>query len=202
MTVKKLSSKDIKQKVSEGWIHTVVLFELIGMPKDHVKKTMDAFLVTIEQDDQVITLSKDVDEVVEIDGGLFSAAAEVDYLIFGLEKLIWLTFNYMPASIEIKAPAELTFRDKDMSEWLSDLLAKLHEINSIHTGLKSQHDALVKNLNAAIRNSVLLALGGEKLDAKAIAVKVGIGEAQVVAFLEAMIKEGKLVQEGKKYKKK
>lgn len=202
MTAKKLSSKEIKQKVGEGWLHAIVIFELVGTPKDHVQKTMDAFLATIAQDDQVIELRKDLEEVIDAGDGLFSAAAEVDYLLLGLEKLIWLAFNYMPASIEIKAPAELTFRDKDMGEWLNDLLAKLHEINAVHTGMKSQHDALVKNLNAAIRNSVLLALGGGSLDAKALAVKVGVGEKQLAAFLEAMVKEGKLVLDGKKYRKK
>ncbi len=202
MTVQNLTKKEIKEKVNEGWIHAAVLFEIAGSPKAHIEKARDQFLENIDTDEQLITLSKDFEETIEVEGGIFSTAAECDYLILGMEKLTWLALNFMPASIEIKAPRELTFKEKDLTAWLNDLLAKLHEINAVHTNLKSHHDALVKNLNASIRNSVLLTLGDETLDAKAISKKVGLGEKQLNAFLEAMIKEDKLVKSGQKYTKK
>lgn len=201
MTVQKLTKKEIKGKIDKGWIHAVVLFEIAGSPKAHVEKARDQFLENIDTDEQLVTLTKDIEETIEIEDGIYSTAAECDYLIYGMEKLTWLALNFMPASIEIKAPSELTFAEKDLSGWLSDLLAKLHEVNAVHTNLKGQHDALVKNLNASIRNSVLLALGEESLDSKAIGKKVGLGDKQLNAFLEAMIKEEKLIKKGAKYTK-
>jgi len=197
----KLGKKEIKEKIAEGYIHVVVLFEVIGSPKAHVEQAMKLFLENITKDSQVIGISEDIEEIIEVDGGLFSIAAEAEYLILGIEKLTWIVFNYMPASIEIKAPSELTFRDKDMGNWLNDLLAKLHEVNTIHTSLKSENEGLIRNLNVCIRNSILLTLSAGPQTSSEIAKKVGIGEPQALPFLEGLIKERKIAQDGKKYKR-
>lgn len=201
---KKLSGKEKKEKLNEGWMHINVLFELVGNPKEHLEKTLQAFLDNINQDEHIITIKEEVEETLELeeDKGLFSAAAEVEYFVFGLEKLTWFAFNFMPASIEVKAPSELTFKDKDFSGWMNDLLAKLHEVNAMHTSLKSEHQQLVKNLNIAVRNNVLLATEHEALAVKEVAKKIGMGDTVVQQFLDALVKEGKLEEKGKKYKKK
>lgn len=203
MAEAKLTKKEIKKLVDdEGYVHINVLFEIIGSPKNHVKDAMHLFLKNIAGDTNIKLLSEDLEEIIELEGGMFSIAAEVEYLVLGIEKLTWLAFNFMPASIEIKAPAELTFNDKDLSAWLNDLLAKLHEVNTIHTGLKSQYDAMVKNVNALVRNVVLLAVGEGQLTSKEIASKAGMSDKAILPFLEALIKEGKIVHDGKKYSKK
>jgi hypothetical protein len=202
--VKKHTSKEIKAKIEEGWIHVTVLFELIGNPKEHIEKTMESFLATINEDKHIITIKEEMEETLELEQskGLFSTAAEVDYLILGIEKLTWFAFNFLPANIEIKAPEELTFKDKDLSDWMNDLLARLHEVNTVHTALKSEHTVLVKNLNNAIRNNVLLALETGASDAKSVSKKIGLGETASQQFLEALVKEEKAVLAGKKYKRK
>ncbi|MBD3209446.1 hypothetical protein GF367_03430 [Candidatus Woesearchaeota archaeon] len=202
--VQKLDKKTRKEKLDDGWIHVNVLFEIVGNPKGHVEKSLNLFLDNINQDQHIITIAEDVEETIEVEQskGLFSAAAEVEYLVYGLEKLTWFAFNFMPASIEVKAPGELTFKEKDFSNWMNDLLAKLHEVNTVHTSLKSEHQALVKNLNAAVRNNVLLATDGRALDAGGVAKKVGMSEKAVLPFLDALVKDRKIEKKGKKYKKK
>ncbi len=201
--VEKLSKKEIKKKIDEGYIRTIVLYELIGNPKEHIEKTMRVFLDNIASDEQIIVLREEVEETIELENGLFSSAAEVEYLILGLEKLTWLAFNFMPASIEIKEPKELTFREKDLTLWLNDLLSKLHEVNTAHAAIKNENQALVRNINALVRNSVLLAMKPEeKLTAKEIGKRVGIAPDQLMPFLEAMIKEDKLEHKNHKFWKK
>lgn len=202
--VHKLSSKEKKAKIEEGWLHISVLFELVGNPKEHIEQTLQGFLDNINQDEHITTISEDIEETLELEEskGVFSAAAEVEYLVFGLDKLTWFAFNFMPANIEIKAPGELTFKDKDFSDWINDLLAKLHEVNTIHTALKSEHQQLIKNLNISVRNSILLACEHETVDVKHVAKKIGMGEQVVQQFLDALEKEGKVEKNGKKYKRK
>ncbi|MBN1275406.1 hypothetical protein JXA12_03880 [Candidatus Woesearchaeota archaeon] len=201
--VTKLSRKDVKEKVRDGWLRAVVLFEMVGSPKEHIEKTLQAFLDNINTDSNIITLSEDFEEAIEIDesNGLFSVAAEVEYLVFGLEKLTWFAFNFMPASIEIKDPSELTFRERDFTNWMNDLLAKLHEVNTQFTALKTEKDGLLRNFNASIRNNVLLAVEGSMTPAE-IAGRIGVQGKDLEPFLEAMVKEKRLVKDGKKYKKK
>lgn len=201
MSKAKLSVKERKEKIEEGWIHTNVIFEMIGSPKEHIEKALQLFLDNIASDDHVIVLSEDREETIETEGGMFSTAAELEYLIYGLDKLTWFAFNFMPASIEIKAPKELTFKDKDMSAWMNDLLAKLHEVNVVHTSLQAQYDGMVKNLNNAIRNNILLGLT-EAMTAKQLSAKIGMSEKSVLLFCEKLLKEGKLEHKNKKFSKK
>lgn len=201
MAIQKLSRKDIKEHIEDGYVHVNILYEMIGSPKEHIDKTLKLFLENIDSDKQIITISEDIEETVALEGGMFSAAAEVEYLIEGIEKLTWLAFNFMPANIEIKAPKELTFMAKDFSGWLNDLLAKLHEVNTAHTRIRSEHQALVKNLNAAIRNNILLALD-EPMTSAQISKNIGMNSKQVLLFLEALIKEDKIKKKGTKYEKK
>ncbi len=175
---------------------------MIGSPKEHIDNTIKLFLDDIAQDESIILLRQDLEETIPLEGNMFSAAAECDYLIQGIEKLTWLAFNFMPASIEITAPKELTFRDKDFTNWLGDLLSKLHEVNTIHTGLKNEHAAMVKNINALVRNNILLALGKDSLTAAEISKRIGMSTKNVLPFLEALIKEQKIVHKNNKYSRK
>lgn len=195
-----LSKKEIKEKIDEGWVHSIVIFEMIGQPKDHVEKTLSLYMDNIRKDDNIISLKEDHEETIELDDGMFSLAIEAEYLVLGLEKLTWFAFNFMPASIEIKGPKELTFRDKDLTSWFNDLLAKLHEVNTIHTSLKGEHQELVKSLNAAVRNAILLCTD-EPITSKEIGKKIGMTDKRTLLFLEAMMKEGRIKKQGSKFVK-
>jgi len=201
MTEKKLTKKEIKEHLEKGYVHVNVIYEMIGNPKEHIEKTLRLFLENIERDPDIITLKKDFEETMELEEkGLFSTAAEVEYLILGIEKITWLAFNFMPASIEILGPKELTFTEKDFTNWLNDLLSKLHEVNTVHAALRNEHQALVRNVNALVRNNVILALD-KPMTAAEIGKKVGIPTKQLLPFLEAMVKEGKLEHKGKHFSK-
>lgn len=198
----KMGRKEIKQRVADGWIRATVLFEIAGNPKKHVEDTLKLYLDNISQDESIITLKEDLEEAINIeDQGVYSTAAEVDYLIYGLDKLTWFAFNFMPASIEVSDPGELTFSDKDFNNWMNDLLAKLHEVNTAHTGLKTEHQALVKNLNAAIRNNIFLAVDAGASAAEEIGKKAGMSAENVKKFLDKMVEEGKLSVKDGRYAK-
>lgn len=163
---------------------------------------MKIFLENIDKEEHITALSTDFEEVMDVGEDMFSIAAEVEYLILGMENLTWLAFNFMPASIEIIAPEELTFAEKDLTNWLNDLLAKLHEVNVNHTNLKGTQDGLIKNLNATIRNSILLSMDHAPITLKEMSKKIGIGEENTQKFLDAMIKEDKIFFKDKKYSRK
>jgi len=162
---------------------------------------MKLFIENIDKEEHIIKIKESFEEIIDVGDGMFSIAAEIEYLILGMEKLTWLAFNFMPASIEIMAPEELTFAEKDLSNWMNDLLAKLHEVNVNHTNLKVNNDSLVKNLNATIRNSILISIDHEAQSLKDLSKKIGISTENTQKFLDAMIKEGKIVLDGKVYKR-
>jgi hypothetical protein len=193
-----MNEREIAKKLEKGGVLAQVGFEVIGNPKDHVENTIRDFVANIEKEPGVFVLNKEFGDAEEMDGGLFGTFADTEILVDNLEKLNWLCVNFMPASIEIIAPAELKFSDKDLTLWFNDLLAKLHEVTMNYRQLSTKEEAFVKNMNAIIHNSVLLA-AEHYHSAGEIGRKIGVPEEQVMPFLEANVKNRKLEKKGDKY---
>ena len=152
-----MDDKDIQKKIKEGAILVHVSFELLGSPKEHIEKTIRGYVNNIKNDSQITVLNEEFGEPEETEGKLWSTYADTEMLINNLDKFIWLCINFMPANIEILAPKELTFKEKDLTNWLNDLLAKLHEISHTVRQTSVKNDAIVMTMNALIQNVVILA---------------------------------------------
>jgi hypothetical protein len=148
----------------------------------------------------MIFVKEELGECEETEGKLWSTFAETEILIKNLDTFIWLSINFMPASIEVLEPENLSFKNRELQNWLNDLLARLHEVNVGVIALKSQKESLILGMNTLIRNAIILSLDKAKT-AKDIGDKIGIDSKQLAPFLEAMIKEKKLVKKDNLYSK-
>ena len=197
-----MDDKEIQRRIKQGAILTQVTFEVLGSPKEHVDKTIREFVDNIRKDKQITILTEDYGEAEETkEGGLWSTYADTEMLFHDLEKFVWLCINFMPASIEIISPAELKFRDKDLTLWLNDLMAKLHEISATVRQATVKEDLFVKNMNAMIQNCVLLA-AEHNHSPEQISGKIGIPVEQLHPFFEALVKAKKLEMKGDEYHRK
>jgi len=195
-----MEQKEIKLKIADGYILARVTFELLGSPKAHIEKALKGYLENIKKDSRIIFVKEEHGEAKETEGKLWATFAEVELLIKDLETLTWLSINFMPASIEIIEPENLSFKNRNLQNWLNDLLSKLHEINTIVVAKKSQQQSMVRGMNTLIKNSILISLDKPK-SAKEIGEKIGIDQKQLTPFFEAMIKEKLLVEKDKLYSK-
>lgn len=193
-----MKKKDIKKAVEEGSLYITVIFEVIGQPQEHVEKTIKSYLETIKTDKELTFIEEEFEPAEEVEEGLFSAVCEAQLLVKNLEKLTWLAMNFSPASIEILEPNKLTVGQKEMTNWLNDLLAKLHEIGMIRKADKSEVEGLIRNFNAMTRNAIILALR-EPATIDTISKQVGMKKEHTEKFLEALIKEKKITKEKNKY---
>src|SRR3989344_2559117 len=196
-----MDKAEIREKITEGYIRVNVLFEIIGNPKEHVENALKNYLENIKLTANVIVLKEDMEEAEDLGNGLFSTFAEVDMLLRGLEKLTCLCFNYSPASIEIIDPPEFKFREKELSNWLNDLLAKLHEIGALSKQVSAENKMIVQNMNRLIKNSILVSIDQGFHTPKEIEERTGIDYKQLKPFFEAMIKEGKIHLMNDQYKR-
>ena len=195
-----MKQKEIKSYIEKGYIHVNVMFEIVGKPKEHIEKTLRAYLANIKMDPDVKVIKEEYEEAEEMkEEGLFSTLAEAEFLLADFEKLSWLCINFSPASVEILAPKKITLEQKKITDWLNDLLSRLHEIGTIQKSLQSQTNILIKNFNAMTRNAILQTLtnGPEKIEE--ISKNIGMPPEHSKQFLEAMIKEGKIKLDKHKY---
>lgn len=196
-----MDDKVIQKKIKEGAVLAHVSFELLGSPKEHVEKSILGYLNNIKNDSQIDVLSEEFGEPEKTEGNLWSTYVDAEMLVGSLEKFTWVCVNFMPANIEILAPKELTFKEKDLTNWLNDLLAKLHEISHTVRQSSVQSDAIVKTMNALIQNTVLLAAENYHTP-EDISKKTGIAEKELEPFFKSFVKNGKLELKGDKYFKK
>lgn len=189
-----MKNKEIKAKIDEGYLRAIVIFELVGKPKSHIEETLKAYVEKVASQDEIDVLKEEFENASELEEGVFSAVAEIEILLPTLEKLTWLCLNFTPASVEIMAPEKKTLEQQEITHWLNDLLARLHEIGMIQKNLHGQHHVLVKNFNAMTRNAILLALANNK-EIEAVSKKIGMSPEHTKKFLDALIKEGKVKEE-------
>lgn len=192
---------DISQKMDQGWIRLNGIFQIIGQPKKHVEDTIKTYVQTIKTTEGIEIINEDYETAEEVEEGTFSAIVEVDMIVHGFEKLNWLCMSFTPASIEIIEPKTITLTDKEGTHWANDLLAKLHELGILQKSAKTLQEGLVRNFNAMTRNAILLCLT-EPRTIEEITKKIGMTQEHTNMFLEALIKEKKIVEEKGKYRKK
>jgi hypothetical protein len=193
-----MDDKEVHDKIKHGGVLAQVAFEVIGSPKEHVENSIKSYLNNIKNDSEIKVISEEFGEAEQVEGGLWSTFVDAEMLFDNLDKLNWLCINFMPANIEIIAPEELRFSDKDLTNWFNDLLSKLHQIAITVRQTESQDVAVAKSMNALIQNAIILA-AEHYHKPEEIGKKIGIDEKQIKPFFEALVKNGKLEKKGNGY---
>ncbi len=193
---------DIDEYLEKGYLQVNVLFEIIGSPKEHVEQTINKILETVEKEKGIEVIEKDTAEVEDSGEGMFSCFSEVELLAKDLEKITWIAFNFTPASIEIIEPGKISLKDTDMTAFMGDLLAKLHDVSSKNVAISNQNLGLQRNLNAVIRNCILALLVSSDKSDEELANLLGMNKEDVGRIVGLMIKEGTVIQKEDKYSRK
>lgn len=131
---------------------------------------------------------------------VWSTYAEIEVVVEGIEKFVYICVSFTPASVEIIAPKKLTFTAKDLTDWLAELLSLLHEIGMKHKQKNMEVKQYITNLNALARNAIMLALDKPQ-SKKAIAEATGMNENLTQQFLDRLVKEQRVQKEGEVYQK-
>ena len=196
-----MNEKEAQELIKKGYLYVSVMFELVGNPKEHVKTALELVEKNIKQDKEIIWVGHEVGTPEEVEGGMWGAFIDAELLVKDLNKLSWLAFNFAPASIELLDPSELKIKDKELTDFFGDLLSQVHTMNSSLIDIKSKNMALQKNINAILRNTILIALAGKELSGETLGKIIGIPEEQLKPIFRAMIKEKTLVENENMYKR-
>ena len=180
------------------------IVEVLGKPKEHVEKSIKEYVEHIKKDSELVVLNEDYSETKE-QGKLWSQFVELDLVIKGIHKLISFCFEYMPSSMEVMKPEHLTLSNHELSSFLNDLQARLHNVDRIVKELRAENDILKTNMDVLIQNSILRILEVTSLsEAKAISIEqisrfTGVDKEGLEIFIKKMLKENKIKKENDLY---
>ena len=117
-------------------IKALMIIELMGSPKEHIEELMKAILDNLKKEKEVKVANEKLSDVKEVKG-FYSAFSEFEVEVKDIAKLVDLSFDYMPSSIEIIEPEKTEVDMQYMTDFINDLLARLHK-----------YDMLIKNFYA------------------------------------------------------
>ena len=123
-----------------------LIIEIVGMPKSHVEETILVLGERFGADNpDVKVTSKKVREPIQLENSsLFSAFIEFEVEVTDLATLVGLIFDYMPSSVEILEPEQISESLQNLNEILNDLAAKLHTYDAMNKKLLARLNLLKK----------------------------------------------------------
>lgn len=142
---KKQEKEEVKEKISKGWIRAVLIIQILGKPADHIEKTLNLVIDNFNKDKRVNLIEKKVHPAKLVEGTeqVFTTFAEIEILVSDLSKLIEIIFDYMPASIEILEPSNLSLKLEDANSILNDLATRIHQYDALLKKSRLQLNILV-----------------------------------------------------------
>lgn len=175
------------------------ILEVLGKPKEHVEKTIKILAEKVKENPEISVLNEKYSEVTPQEKTMFSTFVELEMVIKGITELTGFCFDFMPSSLEIEKPELFTLKNRDISNILNDLQAKLHSVDMVAKTLRAERDFLKRNLNTMIANIITILIKLNKDTLEDISKFSGINQDEMEKHLERLIKEGKIKKEEDKY---
>lgn len=194
-----MDKKEINKKIAEGWLHTRLIVEMLGKPKEHLDQTMKQYIEKLKDDKDIIIIKEEYSEPEDKEG-MFAEFVELEMLFRSIEVLTFFCFDYMPSSVEIIAPEKVSYVTRDVMAFLNDLQARLHTIDMKLKTVLQENENLTRNAYTLLRNLVLLSVRqGEKTSGELSKI-TGLKPEDLTKFLDMFEKEeNKIKKEGDKY---
>lgn len=143
-----MKNSKVKQLVEDGWIHAKMIMEIAGRPEEHVNNTLKEIGNKFEKEKLKI-ISLTLHRAKDVGEGIFSGFAEADFLTAKMSTLFGFVYDYMPSSLEIVSPDNLTETTANISNILNDLIAKLHQYDNAFKNLYTKNLILNNKLASA-----------------------------------------------------
>ncbi len=170
---------------------------MLGAPKEYIDRTLRDYIAKIKGEGAQI-VSEKYEEAIPQDK-LFSNFAEIEILFDKPSQLLSFCFESMPSSIEILEPDALALASNDLTGFLCDLQARLHEADLIVKTLNAKNTTLNANATNVFFNFIKYALAAGSKSHEELANILGIGEKELLPFLKELLTNNKVKAEDGKY---
>jgi hypothetical protein len=130
-------------------LKAVFVFELLGRPPEHLKKTLDEFVNKLLELDGIELVEKRIYEPKPLKDGkedIYTTFAEVELLLDNLNLLFAIVLNKLPSNIEVIEPTSIKINNFDLSSVLSELATKLHRYDEVTKVLALERNNLMKQI--------------------------------------------------------
>ena len=169
------------------------VIEVLGKPREHVEAALKGYIENLEKIQQFSIMGKQFAEAQQqSDNQLWVAFVELEAKTSSVENLTGFCFDYMPSLLEIITPQKITFNDIELSQFLNDLQAKLHQVDMVAKQVQTENNILNKSLGSLLKNYITLLLSNQSLNSQPISNLTGVSQDKLEDFLDQLIDEGRV----------
>jgi hypothetical protein len=115
-------------------IRAIMIVEIAGRPAEHVKESLISHIGQIKLKKEICVISQKMSaprKIEEAEEELYTCFAEVEVEVDNFYKLTELVFDFMPSSVEIIEPNEISMSLSDATTYLNTLSGRLHKYDEI-----------------------------------------------------------------------
>ncbi|MFA5485117.1 MAG: hypothetical protein WC260_02625 [Candidatus Pacearchaeota archaeon] len=131
-----------------------MILEILGKPPEYIKTALDEHVQKLEKLKDVKIIEKKINEPKKIKDDkqdFYTCFCEVEFKCQDLKQLADITFNFMPASIEIIDPERVSLNCEEASSLFTDFVLKLHKYDEIAKLSQTRIFQLTNQLNSALK---------------------------------------------------
>ncbi len=115
-----------------------VIVEVIGSPEDHVNSVMKSLVEKMKTRKELTVTKEEIFKAKKMEKQpLWSTFTEAEISFRGFQAILNFCFDFMPSSVEIISPESVACKQKELSDFVNDLIGRLH-----------QYDMILKNIHA------------------------------------------------------
>jgi hypothetical protein len=189
---------NLDEKLEEGYILVKAIIEMLGKPKEHIEETLKSYIDKLDEADNYIVVSEEYSEAEEKES-MFSMFVEVELLVKGTEQLAWFCFDYLPSSIEVVEPSSLKYKSNDFTNFLNDLIGRLHQLDMTFKNSGATIQKLNANAEALMKNFLGYIIREEAKSPAEIGKVMGIPEENMKQLLNRLHGEKYVKKDGDNY---
>ncbi|MBU3941050.1 MAG: hypothetical protein KKH88_03940 [Nanoarchaeota archaeon] len=123
------------------------IIELAGFPKEHIENSMQDVIKKVKELKGIKIIKSETAETKQ-NKEFFSIFTEFEIEFSDFDSLLIYSFNFMPSSIDILEPENLSIKLEDLQYLLNDLIGKLHQYDMGVKKLLLENRALKNQLTA------------------------------------------------------
>ncbi|GEM_PF-338532 len=174
-----------KENLENCPIRFKAIIEVAGQPESYVNETLKQYIQQIK-DAKIKVIHAHI-EKAEKKETFYSSFAELEIAAKKPSELLEFCFDFMPASMEIIEPSDISFSGYELSNALNDLQARLHRFDLAVKELTAKNKLLDENAKLILRNNILLSLKEKDKNLEQVSKNIGIDADKTELFLDALV---------------
>ena len=137
------------QDDSTNKITSIFILEVMGRPKEHLKKALQELIDAIKKEKGIKINEFKINEpkLIKDQKDLFINFAEIEIEAEGPEYVAGLMFRYMPAHVEVVEPEKIQISNHVYSDILSEITRKLHKYDEVARVIQMEKEVLQNKIN-------------------------------------------------------